>query len=297
MKKKIGILLLFVMVLFVVLPVPASADIGPKPSTEITFSGLEGETYYVTLLSPSPSNGPSSAYDGITENARYHEGEEEYGIWKKFVDYADTDGFYFLQVFGTCRGNDSFRWGYYPPSTFKILLYFPKYDTFAVSGQYERYAFDSYYTVDMAGYDIRSVTQGSVLSAKKSYDYKWETVSLLCRIVLTILLEVGVALLFGYRERKQLLFILLVNVITQTALNVLLNVINYFQGALAFTLYYLTLECLVFASEAILYYFLMKKFSRKECSRNWLAVVYAFAANTASFAAGLVLAHWIPGIF
>ena len=41
--------------------VTARADTGPKPSVRITFTGLEGESYYGTLLSERSSTGPASA--------------------------------------------------------------------------------------------------------------------------------------------------------------------------------------------------------------------------------------------
>ena len=51
-----------------------------------------------------------------------------------------------------------------------------------------------------------------------------------------------VALLFGFRQKKQLLILAVVNIITQIILNVLLNVINYNSGPLAFTFFYVLLS-------------------------------------------------------
>lgn len=98
-----------------------------------------------------------------------------------------------------------------------------------------------------------------LLTAQKSYDYTWELFSLVCRILITVLLEIGIALLFGFRGRKLLLTILGVNVVTQVTLNVILNVINYHQGFLAFLLGYFFLEFLVFVIETIAYAFLFKR--------------------------------------
>ncbi len=86
--------------------------------------------------------------------------------------------------------------------------------------------------------------------ASKSYDYTWEIISLVARIVLTIALELGIALLFGYREKKVLAFLAVINIVTQITLNVALNIINYNSGALTFTFSYVLLEILVFAIEA-----------------------------------------------
>ena len=289
MKRRI-FAVLRCLVLISALPITARADIGPKPSVQIEFTGIEGVTYYGTLLSEHKSTGPASAWDGNSEHADYQPGDEGYEIWLKFVEYEDTDGYYFLQWWWDCSENNQLNWGYYPPSPFKILLYFPETDSFYVSPVYERYAFDSYFTVDLSDY------LSEALAADRSYDYTWEIISLVARIVLTIALELGIALLFGYREKKVFAFLAVVNVLTQVTLNVALNIINYNSGSMSFTFSYGLYEVFVFAIEAIAYALLLKKFSGKEQKRG-RAIGYAFVANAASFAFGLWLAHLIPGIF
>lgn len=274
-------------------PLTAHADMGPKPSVQITFTGMDpGVLCYGTLLSESDSTGPSSAWNGEEEFAWYPDGE--YEIWKAFVDYEDEDGFYFLQEFWNCSESGRLAWTYYPPRTFKILLYYPESSTFCISPVYETYAFDSYYTVDLT-----DAAEGrTLLTARESYDYTWELRSLTVRIVLTVILELAVALLFGYREMGALAFLTVVNLMTQIGLNVALNVINYRSGPMSFTFYYVLMEAVVFILEAVLYANLLHRFSGqpKPESAN-RAVGYAFTANAASFAIGLWLAHIIPGIF
>ena len=281
--------LLICMILIISLPVTAKADIGPKPSVRITFTGIEGETYYGTPLSERRSTGPATAWDGY-EDYRDWKPENEKPIWEKFISYEDTDGYYFLQEWWDCSETNQLNWTYYPPNPFKILLYFPETDSFYVSDIYERYAFDSYFTVDLSAYATTPIT------ARQSYDYTWELISLAARIVLTIALELGIALLFAYREKKVLGLLAVVNIVTQVTLNVALNIINYNSGSMSFTFSYVLFELLVFAIEAVAYAVLLKKFSSKE-QKKGMAVGYAFIANTASFALGLWLAHIIPGIF
>jgi hypothetical protein len=289
MKHKVFAFIMCLM-LVMAMTIPASADIGPKPSVQIEFTGMEGQTYYGTLLSMYESTGPASVWDGNPEHADYQPGEEGYDIWLKFVEYQDADGYYFLQWWWDCSETNQLNWTYYPPTPFKILLYFPETDTFYVSPVYERYAFDSYFTVDMSDLDADSMV------ADKSYDYTWEIISLAARIILTIALELAIALLFGYREKKVLGFLAIVNAVTQVGLNVALNIINYNSGSMIFTFNYVLLEILVFAIEAIAYAVLLKKFSGKE-QKPVKAVGYALVANAASFGFGLWLAHVIPGIF
>ena len=287
LRKVLSLLICLILVLN--LPVTAKADIGPKPSVRITFTGIKGETYYGTLLSERRSTGPATAWDGY-EEYRDWKPESEKPIWEKFIAYEDTDGYYFLQEWWDCSETNQLNWTYYPPTPFKILLYFPETDSFYVSDIYERYAFDSYFSVDLSEYATSPIT------ARQSYDYTWEVISLVARIVLTIALELAIALLFGYREKKALGFLAIVNVITQVVLNVALNIINYRSGSMGFTFAFICMEILVFAIEAITYKAVLHRYSEIE-KVNRRGVTYALVANTASFAIGLWLAHLIPGIF
>ena len=288
MLRKI-VSILFSLILIISLPVTAKADIGPKPSVRITFTGIEGETYYGTLLSEKRSTGPATAWNGY-EDYRDWKPENEKPVWEKFISYEDTDGYYFLQEWWDCSETNQLNWTYYPPNPFKILLYFPETDSCYVSDIYERYAFDSYFTVDLSAYATTPIT------ARQSYDYTWELISLGARILLTIVLELAIALVFGYREKKVLSFLAIINVITQVTLNVALNIINYKSGPMGFTFAFICMEIPVFAIEAISYKALLHRFSEKEKVEH-RGVTYALVANTASFAIGLWLAHLIPGIF
>ena len=195
-----------------------------------------------------------------------------------------------------CKGTDSFGWSYYPPSPFKILLYFPEYDSFVVSEIYEEYAFDSYYKVDLDGVEIEKTASDIVVKASQSYQYGKEMMALLVRIVLTILVELGIALLVGYREKKLLRFLIPVNVITQVLLNIRLNIIGYYNGTLELAIHYVQLEVLVFVIEALLYTKVLPEISEKKIRKS-SAVMYAFVANLASFIVGIFMAMMLPEFF
>lgn len=297
MKKKFVPVLLCFALLFCLLPTPARADIGPKPSVSVALRGLSGERCYATLLSETPSTGPHSAIGTHPGNERLAEGDPSYAVFLKFAAYEDADGYSFLQFFDDCTETQTFTWGYYPPARFKLLLYFPDQDCFAVSSAvYERYAFDSYFTTSLAGISLAPGTVQEGLTLQKSYDYRWESISLVARIAATVAVELVIALLFGLRAKKQLLFLTWANLATQVLLNVLLNVINYNQGSFAFVFHYVWMELLVAAIEAVLYVrFLPQK--GEPMRAKWMLVLYALVANAASFCAGLWLAYIIPGIF
>lgn len=308
MKRKL-IFLLCVFCLIVALPISAAADTGPKPSVRVRFQNMGEELCYGTLLSFAPTNGPESVWDGDENNAHYQGSTAdpyaplEYDIWKAFVDYQDVDGYYFLQI-ATSKVSETgeIAWTYYPPQRFKILLYYPESRRFIVSGICERYAFDTYYTVDMSGIEIGSVeydrenSTDARIDAYRSYEWRQELLSLFARILITIVIEMGVAFLFGFFGKKAVLLLLAVNTVTQIALNVLLNVINYHSGQAAFVVWYILLELLVFAAEAVVYAIWLRRFD-SEPRKPRFYVLYALVANAVSFAAGLLISHLIPGIF
>lgn len=355
MKKALIRTVPAVIILSIVFSFTAFADTGPKPSVVIDLVGLDGRECYGTLLSEDESYGPNRVWREGEEMYAYHEDDPE--IWRKFVDYKDTDGYYFLQQFWNCTEANGFKWGYYPPDPFKLLLYFPESGTFAVTPVYEQYAFDSYYTVDVSEIGEKStlevVTQASsnelmsdtaedlqgafepttevcsyplkedmesiqesiqhsstqattvpqelhsvrdvLLHAEPSYDYKWEIISLIARIAITLLLEIAVAFIFGFRKKNLFGFITVVNVVTQVLLNLILFSVDINHGSMAFTAYYVFLEICVFAVEAVAYSLYIKKKPLDVSKKK--AILYALVANMLSFGAGLGLAHLIPGIF
>ena len=291
--------LLFFVILLIncLIPSGVCADTGPKPSVQIQFQDMGDELCYGTLLSESISTGPATAWDGSSPYESWQYGEDGKEIWEAFVSYKDTNGFYFLQEWWECSESKCLNWGYYPPNPFKILLYYPKTNTFAVSEICQRYAFDSYYTVDMRGVAASRENETIALpQPQRSYDYTWEMISLLIRILITILLEIVMAVVCGFREKKVLRLIIGINILTQTVLNAALNMVNYLHGYQAFVLQYIIFEILVFVLEAILYCIFFPKVSERKFTQDRI-IGYAFLANLLSFAGGMLIAKAIPGIF
>lgn len=296
------------------LPVPASAAAGAKPSVYVYFENISDEPCYATLLCYPyyMEMGPLIPYYGTPESERHliaHDDEAskdysfEHEIWEAFVGYEDPDNYMFVQWWFNVRNTPVLDWLYLAPSEFKILLYYPERNGFAVSDSFERYAFNAYYTVDMSKTDLSVLQNGDgsvahISSVRKSYPYAWgkEILSLLIRTLIAVGIEAGVALLFRLRERKTLLAIVLINVVTQLALNVALNIFVFHNNAESFTDFYLQMEVCVFALESIIYCLVLNRFTAKE-HRQCYYVAYALAANAAAFLAGIGMAYFYPGIF
>ena len=289
MKEKLTQLIFVFLCLIMMFPIGVSGDTGPKPSVRIQFKNMGDELCYGTLLSKEESTGPARAWDGEEENINLDFVDRD--IWEAFVNYEDSDGYYFLQWAWKVNDTKELAWTYYPPNEFKVLLYYPETNTFISSDVCKRYAFDTYYTVDMDGIEIGSIKYDENLSGNqrlnmhKSYEFKNEVKALVCRILITVVVEVLIGLLFKFRN-KELLYILLINVITQIILIVLLNVYTGF----GYYFVYLSLESLVFVIETIFYCLMFKK-------KKGYCVLYALVANIASFVIGLYLANLFPGLF
>lgn len=265
--KKLIFSILSILLLFFTFTLPISADMGPKPSVTINFKGFD-EPYYVTLLSSVESYGPNS----VSEDDAYLDYEQS-DLLIKFNQYEDD--YYFYGVIDECSDDHEFKWGYWPPETFKILIYFPNSDTFIVSDICERYAFNSYYTVE--------IDNNKIIDVYKSYNYTNEILSFCFRLIFTIIMELIIAEIFNLKEKKQKQIILVTNLVTQVLLNLYISYVIYTNGYFLYVLYYLWLEILIFIVEGFVY-----KLTLKTNKINvWK---YAFIANVSSFILGLLIA-------
>lgn len=249
---------------------------GPKPSVVISFENVK-EDFYITLLSKTENYGPYQRIEPLKNADEYNLTEEE-KITQKFANYKDD--FYLIDEPVRCSSISTFSWSYYPPDPFKILIYLVDSEAFIETEVMERYAFDSYYVFDFDDYRL-----------EKNYDYTKEIISFAIRVILTVAIELIIALLFGYKDKMKL--ILMTNIITQTILNLLVNYIHYKEGAMAvllliFVPYLLIPELIVLIIEIIVYAIGIK---RKGC------IWYAIIANVVSFFIGLFAAIIVPALF
>lgn len=268
------------LLLTAMLALPAGADVGPKPSVEVSIQGLEGRPYSVTLLGDQTRYGPWSA------DKAYQDWMGDYDAWSAFAGYQAPEGWYFLGEYADCTQTGRFVWSYYPPQNFYILVWLSDTGEYLISTRpVGRYAFDSHFT---------AAVQDGALTVRRSYDYAGEGAGLLVRAALTIALETAAGwLLFGLRRRDQVLLIFKVNLVTQLLLNLLLNLCGYYWGPLLSVLVYILLELLVFLAEGAAYARWLP-WAEGQKPHPWL---YALGANLLSFWAGWELAHILPGVF
>lgn len=279
MKKKLSVLLFAFIITFTFLSGAVSADMGPKPSVNIVFKNMSNETCYGTLLSQGKTTGPYSVYEGDDKNAD--------DITLAFRNYDDSDGFYYLETYQPVGKNKSYNWGYYPPKTFKVLLYFPEENFFVSSGIVKTYTFTSKYIIDLNNLQIGAENQ--LLEVNKDQNLGKDILGFLIRLVLTVIIEFFIALAFNFNKKGQIIFIIIVNTVTQIALNVLLYKAYNAGGGFLFTIAYILLEFVIFNVEGVAYSFGLEKFTGKDVISAAKCFGYSFTANLASFFIGMFI--------
>lgn len=106
------------------------------------------------------------------------------------------------------------------------------------------------------------------------------------RVTLTLLVEGLIFFAFGFRSKRSWIVFLAVNLVTQGWLNYIINSSAFSNGYWVLGLY--LAEFVIFAAEAIAFPLATKE------RKVWQRLLYAFASNTASLIAGLLLIRYLP---
>ncbi len=280
MKKiyKVFTFLFIFMLTFILTNVKINADTGPKPYVRIEIEG-NCEGYYMTLLSKNESTGP---YSNNPENQSNID-----NIDLKFASYHDSDEFYYLYEYADIK-DGMYRWGYYPPITFKILIYDSLNDRFITNNEiYERTKFATELTLTLN----ENITSTNPFVVKESNQYTIRVViGFFVRLCICLLIEVAIALLFKFKH-NQLKVIVSVNILTQIVLNLALSgvIYNYSYNLLAIVPIYIISEILILVFEFLIYLFLINRVEKENHKKVSLILIYTFVANLSSLLLGFVL--------
>ena len=238
------------------------ADIGPKPSVTVYFDDAPEGVYFATLLSDREVYGPWRKIEASEASEAVSDKDKAFAF---FASYEDRDGYCFLgNMSEEMTGKGTFAWTYYPPENFKVAVYSVKEDRLYLSDICGREAFDSYFHA--------RIVDGK-LSIEEESHLGNTLLKTILRALATVAVEVALAYLFGYRSRKHILSILIVNLISQTALNVFLMLGDYFGGMLVWMILFPIGEIAVIVLEMILYIALLRK------EKKGKLIFYVFLAN------------------
>lgn len=282
-----------VLILMAALGIYAFADFGPKPSVVVEFENAGDQDYYVTLVAKEDKLG--SPYSRVT--AEDQPETDDIAIWNRLVAYEDPDGMVFAGNVQKLTGDGAYVWGYYPPSEFRVLIYFPDTDSFVESSEIlEQYAFDSYYQMDFNDLPENWNDAVAAIPVTRKYNLLWQITAFLLRLAVTVAVECLLAVLFGFRGKRQMLLVLAVNCATQLAMNLL--ILDESVGLFVFyVLQYALIEVGVILAEGLVYCLALPKLATPEQNRNIHPIAFAFFGNVASFSLGFLLSNWFPMLF
>lgn len=299
MKKRWRSILTALLLLLPLAVMPVSADVGPKPSVVVALDGLEGRTCWGTLLSQQEGTGP---YGRFYEEEAAEDPEEDRALRALLpLERMDSEGFHLLNFVKDCSDGE-FSWTYYPPHTYKIALWFPEEDALAVSGVYHRYAFDSYYRLDLSGVELMpgGIVELEAARLQRDYPYGASLLALAGRVALTLGAELLLALAFGLRTRQALKWVAVVNLATQLGLNLALELFTHCNGALEGMMAILALPVYL-AAEAVVTLVELRIYRRKLLGERGASgrriTAYTWTANLCSLLAGVLLSFRLPALF
>ena len=277
--KKIFKVFIFILACILVLSISSvliSADTGPKPYVSIKIVG-DAKGCYMTLLSDRAQYGPHS-------NDPAHQDIDD--IDSKFASYSDSDGYYYLYTYSDISGN-VYRWGYYPPMEFKILIYDSVNDKFITNNEkYERTSFETAFTIELVN-DNGNMT----FTVKHDHYHLFKVImGIIIRLVICLAIEIGIAISFKIKK-LQLLLVLIANVFTQLILNIVLGIFinTYGLNMMGLIPLYVFIELLVFILEGLIYCIFMKNVNPENKHSIKSLLLYTFSANVASLVLGFVL--------
>ena len=125
-----------------------------------------------------------------------------------------------------------------------------------------------------------------------------QLIGFLGRLCITLVIELALAWGWKYRKGSQLLFIGIVNLITQCLLNVALLYWGAQETSRGFIIFwYILLELAVTGIEAAAYAYLLPGTDRKDPAVRRHAALYALSANLLSFLGGLARSEVFPILF
>lgn len=274
------ILLLMVLASF---KITTHADTGPKPSVSISIKG-ETNGMYLTLLSKTKGSGP------------WHIDEDDIleadAIDTIFNEYANTKGFYYLFNYSKIDSGP-YNWGYYPPTTFMIVIYDSINDNIITdSKEYTREHFKTIYklTLTNSAYDIDDISYDSFKIDDKSGDTKDLVLGFILRLVICLLIEIIIAFFFKF-IKLQYVVVLCANILTQVILNLTLLLTiknNGFNEAMVYSIYAF-LEILIIGIEWLIYILLMNKANKENMVGKLRLFIYSLTANLSSFLLGFII--------
>ncbi len=277
---------------------PVLADTGPKSQINITIDNANpNDDLYFGFFSDKGS-GPNSLMDEGAASDSYFSADLEDPIIQRFYQAGlDNGGYYFMRIFmletGYFHNTNYLGFTYIAPSNFKLGIYEANTGSLLMTNPgLTKFTFQADYVLDLQNIDFGTLpsTATNYIIASSILTPDADTINnnilrLLGRIILTIVIELAVAILFKYRKFIPLLTIAITNLVTQIGLNFFIFNAYKTSGDIGYTLGLFIGEAIVFSLEALVYYTLFRLFKRKEKMDDiGHPILYALVANAVTLA-------------
>lgn len=298
-QKFIIIIFLFMIFSFLGATV-VKANSGPPTNVQIKVINYDVDFNFDLLIHQEGSLSQNQIDEALIQidDGDYNHLSSDKTFLTYMASYQDSDGFVSNKLYGNPdyyfeepydNGSEFIASMYLNvPKEFKVLLYTDAGNTITseliVMSQY-----DYRLTIDMAGVDM-SVSQDNVGVVSGYIGNPWLNFTtwfnFLLRLILTLVIELGVLYLFGFRKKSTYIFIALMNVVSQVVLNIFLISAFYNNPSNGYVFPYTFIigEIFVFLLEPIIISIFVKEYG------VFRKITYSFCANAASLVIGLLLA-------
>ena len=258
MSKKMMFLIVFC--IFMIFPVIALADTGPKPSIDLKINNLDTTNYIVDLFvydedgqkynSEADYNGNGLSDDQIAKlhSLNFDGWISESTRWRSYLLFAD------------CSGNNKYehKFSYFgTPTRYKVVIINNDTGDIKISKEIVRKDFNSNVVIDYMTMDTNGNSSNNNLL---------KTIIVgIAVLVSTLVIELAIAYVFKIGNYKTIVF---TNMITNLGLQILLILLvkNYL-------LTFIVGEAVVFISELIIYLFKFKDVSKSK------TILYTLISN------------------
>lgn len=263
-------LLIIGMVLFY----PLNVFNGNYQTTKIEFSNIEG-TCYGTLLSRKTVSGSWSVQKELDIRAPKK-------VITFFSEFKDEDNFFYLNYLQDVS-EGLLYWPFYPPEEFRVLLYYPDTDSYAISDTIiSRYALCS---------TFKATINDGVISLSRNYNYTKLIFLTLSRTLIFVAVSFLVTLIYGQPRKRDLKYFFISDVAYQLLLNILISIYSFKNG---FTIveYYLIMWI------PYLIFFVIQGYYYTHNSNAYRSpYMCTFLSNLAAYVAGILLVDVMPQLF
>ncbi len=286
------------------------ADMGPKPTSDIKIIGID-EPYSFDLLVKFDEDEVSVLSESqIQERIEYDYYLETYpDILNGYID-DDNYASYTIYTSGpphTIRvsedDSNQFHVGYFAaPDVFKIAIV-TESGELIVSDIIHKHNFNAYFEINILDSSIletplevanvNGTFSGTLYIADVDEQLGYGVIILqtIINVTITLIIELGILFLFGYREKKSYKTALFINLITQTILAAFILFAFKWWSIFGAIGVLLLGELIVFIIEIIVYRKLLKENTKAK------AIIYAIVANISSLVLGLLFTSLIGSMF